>query len=1194
MHKKDKQRTADATSTVYNGNSTSLLEGRGNISSITPSNSGGANRNVTPVSSQSVTPIIPTRPAPPAPRSSDTSDPLAFFNTPVNTATTVNSSSTRHPKLTLSSSTLLPSSLQLAYQRGAQSATSAADQIETDKMEVTNIIANYAVEPLEMLHLGEKWQNHELTNIKYNNNDRIRKIHAAYKELEKARDTILSTESFQELNNYLQKIDHNARDEMKEKFNILVQQYVKILQCLEFVDKETKASASNNYIYDIKKNILKLKELNDKQSYTICIVGLEKAGKSTFINALLGYELLPTACERCTQIRTVLKPPLENGDPQLFAAVKFYDDQEFHLFFDKMTKKTDENLQELQQRKDQVVQKREMLKAKFPEEYFRISSLNDANRERMAIIKHLHNYITGELYVNIIKEIAIYTDKLPGKNYELLDVPGFDSPIKEHRDAGLQAIKTADAFLFLTNGQQPSLTEPQICLLHEIQQNHFEAMQRAFGIITKLDLCQTPTIYQEHYEKASTELIDKHFKPERIYAACPRMQTVDENSEEFRVINHKLHSFGDDLEQGFTRSKNGLNKFIEFELPKTHLKQLVDLGRMRLVRHVLERLDTIKQNQLWSQNLAMTSIDEYIKQHNTENWDKIFYENIFQPAFAKANHWHTTIVTKERTKFVDNVKQKFHDSFLDLTEEFRKRTYPIERLMFEAHCYSKLQLNSHPTDNELRERLSIELEEIVGQTSNILAEYFYHQYIYELENILNDICPQLKDLYRTKLTLEQCTHETHALVLRVCRPMIMATLRYSYLDLPVKQDAINELIYIAPTVAFNIANIPDKNGEGGILASYFFLQARSSNSKQSSVDAFSQHYAQSNYNISNEYQYFGLRILTNVLELELESIQLLRTVAYKLVELGLYNLAVSIFRYIIHLRSDESQSFRDLALLLQESNSETKNLIEISDLFKKVIFGEWDKRYSEIEVTTLHELNCFIFQFRQQQQILNSIDNCPIRHLPVVLRIVMIWNTNDTDVDLHIIEPTGEECYYSHKNTAIGGMISRDFTQGYEPEEYLIRKAVKRTYIVRAKYFANHQQSLTGAATIMVHIYKYYGQSNQQKEIVTLRLSSNKEMIDVSKVNFNDDIQQISNNRVTNNQNLNTNIHLYVACDGCDMSPIKGDRYKCLFCPDIDFCQSCKSISRTNHNSTHQYNHPLLCIKDSSEYPKSVYISNRS
>ena len=420
------------------------------------------------------------------------------------------------------------------------------------------------------------------------------------------------------------------------------------------------------------------------------------------------------------------------------------------------------------------------------------------------------------MYVNIIQEVAIYTDKLPGKNYELLDVPGFDSPIKEHRDAGLEAIKLADAFLFLTNGQQPSLTEPQVRLLHEIQQNHFEAMQRAFGIITKLDLCQTPTIYQEHHEKTHAELVDKHFKPERIFAACPRIQIINENSEEFRVINCKLQSFSDDLVQGFQRSKDSLNKFIEYDLPKTHLKQLVDLGRMRLVRYVIERIDKIKEKQLWPQNLSITSIDEYIKQQNIESWDQIYYNRIFEPAFAKANYWHTTIVTKERRKFIDDIKQKFRDSFFDLTKEFVQRTFPIEQLMFEKFGASKLQLNVHPIDTDIREKLSIELENIVNKTSNILAEHLYHKYICELENILNNICPQLKDLYRTTLTLEKCTNETDALILRVCRPVIIATLRYSYLDLTVKQDAINELIYIAPMVAFNIAN---QDGNGLLLGS---------------------------------------------------------------------------------------------------------------------------------------------------------------------------------------------------------------------------------------------------------------------------------------------------------------------------------------------------------------------------------------
>jgi hypothetical protein len=209
------------------------------------------------------------------------------------------------------------------------------------------------------------------------------------------------------------------------------------------------------------------------------------------------------------------------------------------------------------------------------------------------------------------------------------------------------------------------------------------------------------------------------------------------------------------------------------------------------------------------------SIDEYIKQQNIESWDQIYNERIFQPAFAKANHWHTTTITKERTKFIDDVKLKFHSSFLDLTKDFLKEPHQIEKLMFEAYGYTKLQLNAHPTDNQVREKLCIELEKLVDKASDILAEHFYDRYTCELENILNDICPQLKDLYRAKLTLEKCRNETHALILRVCRPVIMAILRYSHLDSAVKQDAIKELIYIAPTVAFNILNASDKNGGGG-------------------------------------------------------------------------------------------------------------------------------------------------------------------------------------------------------------------------------------------------------------------------------------------------------------------------------------------------------------------------------------------
>ena len=40
--------------------------------------------------------------------------------------------------------------------------------------------------------------------------------------------------------------------------------------------------------------------------------------------------------------------------------------------------------------------------------------------------------------------------------------------------------------------------------------------------------------------------------------------------------------------------------------------------------------------------------------------------------------------------------------------------------------------------------------------------------------------------------------------------------------------------------------------------------------------------------------------------------------------------------------------------------------------------------------------------------------------------------------------------------------------------------------------------------------------------------------------------------------NKNNTIHRYVTCDHCHKSPITGNRYKCLVCPDYDHCHECE------------------------------------
>ena len=42
-------------------------------------------------------------------------------------------------------------------------------------------------------------------------------------------------------------------------------------------------------------------------------------------------------------------------------------------------------------------------------------------------------------------------------------------------------------------------------------------------------------------------------------------------------------------------------------------------------------------------------------------------------------------------------------------------------------------------------------------------------------------------------------------------------------------------------------------------------------------------------------------------------------------------------------------------------------------------------------------------------------------------------------------------------------------------------------------------------------------------------------------------------------------IHYGIKCDGCRVSPIRGNRYKCKECEDFDFCQDCYRKNKINH-----------------------------
>ncbi len=74
---------------------------------------------------------------------------------------------------------------------------------------------------------------------------------------------------------------------------------------------------------------------------------------------------------------------------------------------------------------------------------------------------------------------------------------------------------------------------------------------------------------------------------------------------------------------------------------------------------------------------------------------------------------------------------------------------------------------------------------------------------------------------------------------------------------------------------------------------------------------------------------------------------------------------------------------------------------------------------------------------------------------PIDYQLTTHWNSDSTDIDLWVIEPDGERCDYSHRQTQLGGKLFWDITDGLGPELYHARKAAPGPYHVVVHYYGN-------------------------------------------------------------------------------------------------------------------------------------------
>jgi uncharacterized protein YfaP (DUF2135 family) len=74
----------------------------------------------------------------------------------------------------------------------------------------------------------------------------------------------------------------------------------------------------------------------------------------------------------------------------------------------------------------------------------------------------------------------------------------------------------------------------------------------------------------------------------------------------------------------------------------------------------------------------------------------------------------------------------------------------------------------------------------------------------------------------------------------------------------------------------------------------------------------------------------------------------------------------------------------------------------------------------------------------------------------------------------------------------LGARFSKDFTQGYGPEQYLVRNPVAGKYTVRSNYYGERSLTENGPATVLVEVYVTKN-GKTERSLQTIQLGTVKE-----------------------------------------------------------------------------------------------------
>jgi hypothetical protein len=540
-----------------------------------------------------------------------------------------------------------------------------------------------------------------------------------------------------------------------------------------------------------------------KREFRIAVVGLEKAGKSTFVNAWLECDLLPAKGARCTFTTTQIYSVEHESEQRLEIKVKT-EEQFINLSNELRTSNEKNAKQDLRTIEENDVTLQQVIiegNRTFP--FTRLEDIREP----------LKKYVADEKYAHAVLEARLYTNKLAqAEGIVFYDVPGLDSGLAKHVDEAQEMLSDCDAVILVQRFTSLREKELEIIKFTEQGDKNVTVADKLFVFLSRIDSLGSAEAMKTHIQEAAQDWLKR--------ANLPNHRIVSGSAGAYLLLNNiageqtKLEIGDTHVIQSHLQRLTGID---DLEILKTEATGIPVIKEKIFDYINTERVAILKKRCEASLNTIISTSEEIyrlVSKNHPENPEqaKLFAENNQRVLFAEWWNQKWLIIKADLQKYydayiinkaLDNLTansltqiEKFREGYLEIVDQemqkLREETFKKKDTIFLA--------NSNPEFDRMKANFAWR-EDLYNDISRLLSN-IARQLALELQNESLNLVAYMtsllwgSDQVKARLIensedyfLAKLENSLSVLFLRFARPVAEALIRG-----PVNSDTRNKII----------------------------------------------------------------------------------------------------------------------------------------------------------------------------------------------------------------------------------------------------------------------------------------------------------------------------------------------------------------------------------------------------------------